>query len=675
MKTFQLPSGISLTSSGIFVRNHLFLPLVLDSVKKIIHQNPADSKPSVSLDCVFYLLTPLENSISSTSDASLDPATLLRTPIPLIYDETDSISNLKEIFTICHFGLESQCPSKKIFFAIMSEIFQFLKFEPSIPTEYVAAFSGWQEIQNHWVFITSGFGIRADGPYSNLYCSTKNAHLLYDSELPAAVAFQRLITQTKGQFFSIAPILAVVSLSLLSPLRPWLSYPAPGLLLTGPPQSGKTMCASLFGQIFSSHLGALNTFILQEGLKKLKSYTNGLANGTFLLDDVRRSPSSSINEKIFFVLDTFVRESFQDGKLLPVITGESGSLTSMPDSWKSRVVEIPFSEQDTQSRRELIRYFKENPLLVRTCFYHFIKFLAENFKTGGLIPLTQEIETRFSKVLPRLDGDGRCYDNFLLLFWAFKIFVQFGIACQAITAESGQSLLDDFVDVIKKLQAIQQQQNSKTRASLLLNSLILKMTIHTATERTFTYKKTQTAYFASPYYNTYGHTVCIDSDRHYAGVFLQNSHFIMGYPPELPPKSLLIVKKSALEIAFKVFFEELKCCGIAPPYHSLTEFLKQARSERLLLVTPRHENQNTRKTNMVYGDYLEYKDGQFTQCSVYVFELDCQIQALVEKSIEKNSESSCWKNSIYSPQTSSEGDICAEQIQSLGRRLMSLTYG
>ena len=78
---------------------------------------------------------------------------------------------------------------------------------------------------------------------------------------------------------------------------------------------------------------------------------------------------------------------------------------------------------------------------------------------------------------------------------------------------------------------------------------------------------------------------------------------------------------------------------------------------------------------MVYGDYLEYKDGQFTQCSVYVFELDCQIQALVEKSIEKNSESSCWKNSIYSPQTSSEGDICAEQIQSLGRRLMSLTYG
>lgn len=669
MITFQLPTGLSATEFGIYFHEKLLAPVALKSVKKILYQKEAYDKPLVSFDCVF-IFTARKDEAEASGFLTANP-TLLETR--LIYETASPSGCLKQLLSLCNLTSKKR-PDKQVLVSVFTAIFQYLDSDSAIPTEYVYERSGWHKTHDHWIYVTSEYGIRADGLFQHGHCPLANAHLFYDSSLPTDKAFQLLVHQIRLDFPASAPLIAMTTLSLLSPLKEWLPYPSPGLLLSGPPQSGKTMYALLFGHLLTSNSANTSSpFLLQAGLKELTAKVHGLADTTFLLDDVRHSPSNGVNERIHQVLDAFVRKSFLEGKALPIVTGETDALSSMPDSWKSRIIEVPFHTTDLQVRRKIIRYLKENPLIVRTCFLHFIRFIAAALESETLVPLTREIENDFQKYMPRLTGDGRCYDNLLLLYWSFKIFLKFGASCHAITDDSAKLLLEDFIDVLKNLALLQTQHSAKAQAGRFLATLVKHMTIHVAKECDHCYRRDRHAYFVTPYPVSYGDSLCIDYSHGYTGVLLLDSRYIMGYPSGLPKRSLLVLSKEDFTRIFKMLYEDLKRCGMPVPYHNLSEFLNHARAEQLLLVTPRHEIENPHKNNLTYS-YPCYKENAFHEIPTYIFEMNSELVNLILESIPTRSSNGNLDSSISSPRNALDSEICADQLETWGRRLSALTY-
>ena len=99
----------------------------------------------------------------------------------------------------------------------------------------------------------------------------------------------------------------------------------------------------------------------------------------------------------------------------------------MGDSWNSRTIEVNFTadEEKKKTRYELLANLRKNPLLARTCLFHFLAYLAGAIEEGRLSALSAETARVFDRYFPRQKPSDRQSDNLRCLFWAFRVFLRF----------------------------------------------------------------------------------------------------------------------------------------------------------------------------------------------------------------------------------------------------------
>lgn len=629
MNYFTINSNISITSEGIMHNTEIILPLVLEHLFVLYDYSGISEEPATTYQCSFKVVGDPSNEALSLS-----------------YIPCQALSAIKELQD---WGIKIPPRNRLLVHHVLERIFKYLEQNPHeqgtgciVEKKYLSAHSGWRYIKQQWVYLTSGFGVTKNGIDRNYSCISPDAYLYYDETLKPRKAYEQLLQFLEYDFNSVAPLLASTALSLINPLRKSLKlYPAPGLLLTGPTGCGKTQLATHMARIFTDKANALeHVFILQNGPKELKKFINGISDSTIIIDDIRRSPSYSLNQNTARVLDSFIRECFSENSnrfLLPIITGEENTASSQLQSWRNRIIIIDLG-RDTEfsaQRRELISKLHKNPLLVRTVILYFIKFIAIALSNHCLNESFSETETDLNDILERMNGNDREIDNLFLSYWAFKIFCQFGISLNAIRKEDLQSYMDRYINILKKAANNHNLQNPEMQAQYLFLSILEKLRFYEAPRiEKFTYRYSDDSQSTQRVEDCYGYHALINYTAEYEGVLIENTHSLWDYPSHYPQRSLLILEATSFDKIFAEILGLQRNLKISFPFNSSLQLLKALRDKGLLLGEPRYESEHRDNINFRIRNYPcfnLYSTTLIKQTTVLVFSIPDDLYLIVKK--------------------------------------------
>lgn len=527
--------------------------------------------------------------------------------------------------------------------------------------------TGWLKHKSSWIYLTSGYGIGRNGIEKNYFSDATSGYLIYDSSLPEQEAYIQCMELLQEQPDELIPIFALGLLSILEPLKKnFLNFSSPGGLISGKTQTGKTELATRIARFLTDSSGNLqNFFILQDSLKNFEKSFGAIIDSTVILDDHRKSSSYTLQEKSYLIMDSIIRKSFANNShvSLPIVTGESNTFSKMPESWKNRLVHIRLddAEEKLETRRKIIRKLKgEQNCLFRTEYRYFIQYIAASLENHELDSITSRIEERFAQIVPRMDSSvEREYDNLLLVFWSYAIFLQYGIDLSIITSKEGDAYLNTFGKNLKKILMWQTQNLPKNLTRTLFHETVKRMNIHIATCSRATYDTTyrdcnlycddctREQYCNYSYGNLparlrvdagqdlpeyYGHHILIDHRNHFEGVFLAESQKIFGYPCNARAHALLIVDKEAFESSFFRQLSNLLNDYPGSKQKALYHFKGALREQHLLLGMPRHgkkKREDTLNYSLSYPPAVASSsfglDDSMVPKKVYVFQIDTKM--------------------------------------------------
>lgn len=485
---------------------------------------------------------------------------------------------------------------------------------------HISKRTGWIRDNQSWIYLTSGYGIDKDGERSDCRSLASNGYLFYDKmRTPKDTYIQilEILNQAPGELY---PIFCCTLLSLMQPLKDAsLSYSTPGCMISGKSQTGKTELAIHVGRILTDQTGNLrNTFILQDSLKKYKQNYSTLSDCTNILDDNRKSGSYDIQNKNTTVLDDILRSFYLDnhGEALPIITGEANSFYRMSESWNNRLIQVffNFNAESLDNRRSIIRSLKtENPLLFRTGYRYYIQYLAANMDNGELHALTREVVDEFTNLFPV--GDNSSYrqrDNFMLSYWALKVYLTYGVSIDAISDDIKRALLLMYIEILKSGFEKQMTLSPLQYTYGILLSVIknMKITCASGGERIYPdrrHESTGTCYcddsifdyhykpkFAITQLKDYAHTIFIDNRIGANGVLIEDCYKIENYRSSSRKRILLVLKRDDFESAYDT---SLSCTSNFVPHAQLVpfkHFLKNLKEYNVLLGEPRNDSEKNR---------------------------------------------------------------------------------
>lgn len=345
---------------------------------------------------------------------------------------------------------------------------------------------------------------------------------------------------------------------------------------------------------------------------------------------------------------------------LPIITGEADSFFRMAGSWGNRLIQVFFNydAESLDNRRSIIRSLKtEKPLLFRTGYRYFIQYLAAHMNNGELHALTSEVIDEFSNLFPVSDNASyRQRDNFMLSYWALKVYLMYGVSIQAISKERPEALLLQYIEILKNSFEKQMTFNPLQYTCGTLLSVLKNMKITNASvgERIYPDYRCKSSIYPRRRYDileleNYGHTVFIDNRIESNGVFIEDCYQVENYRNASRKRVLLVLKRDAFMTAYET---ALSCTSSFVPHTQLVpfkDFRKALKENKVLL----GERRNDAEKN--YLNYsLEYpcinldpfsKDIYLKDESVYVLNLpnDLIKPVLDLTSRESDSSSSCSK--------------------------------
>ena len=99
-------------------------------------------------------------------------------------------------------------------------------------------------------------------------------------------------------------------------------------------------------------------------------------------------------------------------------------LHSLDFNKESATIYFTADEEKKKTRYELLANLRKNPLLARTCLFHFLAYLAGAIEEGRLSALSAETAQGFDRYFPRQKPSDRQSDNLRCLFWAFRVFLR-----------------------------------------------------------------------------------------------------------------------------------------------------------------------------------------------------------------------------------------------------------
>lgn len=538
---------------------------------------------------------------------------------------------------------------------------------PLLQVYHTSLYTGWLKHKSFWIYLTSGYGIGSNGIEKNYFSDTASGYLIYDSSLPEQEAYIQCIELLQEQPDELIPIFALGLLSILEPLKKnFLNFSSPGGLISGKTQTGKTELATQIARFLTDSSGNLqNFFILQDSLKNFEKSFGNIVDSTVILDDHRKSSSYTLQEKSHLIMDSIIRKSFANSAhvSLPIVTGESNSFSKMPESWRNRLIHIRLddTEEKLETRRKIIRKLKgEQNCLFRTEYRYFIQYIAASLENHELDSITSSIQERFAQIVPRMDSCvEREYDNLLLVFWSYAIFLQYGIDLKMITSKEGDAYLNTLGENLKKILIWQTQNLPKNLTRTLFLETVKRMNIHIATCSRAMYDTTyrdcnlycndctREQYCNYSYGNLparlrvdagqdlpeyYGHHLLIDHRNHFEGVFLAESQKIFGYPRNARERSFLIVDKEAFESSFFRQLSHLLDSYSGSKHKALYHFKGALREQHLLLGMPRHgkkKREDTLNYSLSYPPAVSSSSFGLDDCmlpkKVYVFQIDAQM--------------------------------------------------
>lgn len=524
-------------------------------------------------------------------------------PVSFIYYPENMDESLKELRTLTLIRQKSQ---KLPVLSCLQTICDTASSTDFDGIYHISKRTGWIRDNQSWIYLTSGYGIDKAGERSDCRSLASNGYLFYDKIRTPEDTYKqilKILNQAPGELY---PIFCCALLSLMQPLKDAaLSYSTPGCMISGKTQTGKTELAIHVGRILTDHTGNLrNTFILQNSLKKYKQDYSGLCDCTNILDDNRKSSSYDIQNKSTTVMDDILRSFYLDnhGIALPIITGEANSFYRMSESWNNRLIQVffNFDAESLDNRRSIIRSLKtKNPLLFRTGYRYFIQYLADNMDNGELHALTSEVIDEFSNLFPVRDNASyRQRDNFMLSYWALKVYLTYGVSIPAITEEKAKTLLLQYIEILKisfekQMTFNPLQYTCGTLLSVLKN---MKITSASAEERIYPDYKYETSIYPRRRYDifereNYGHTVFIDNRIGANGVYIEDCSQVENYCNASRKRVLLVLKRDAFKAAYET---ALSCTSSFVPHTQLVpfkDFRKALKENKVLLGEPRNDNE------------------------------------------------------------------------------------
>ncbi len=651
-KKVMIDETLSLTDRGIYDGEIEILPLVIDGVE-VIHNYTDDGDPR-SPGQADGQAAELKESNDTTQPKvtcrySLRSAdTDMDVPVTYSYDPEDPQAFLKELGKKT--GIRPRPKDEARTKTALRELFRFFTKGPATPDDpfpipikrtYISNRSGWHCIDGRWIYLTSGFGITADGIDHNWHCTAPNAHLHFDPTLTAEDAYLKILDLLDLDFRSTALVLTSAILGVLRPLRKLVGQKQPpSLLISGPTSSGKTQLAVGLTHILTDKNGDLEeVFLLQDTPKRLERATLSLSDTTLILDDIRHSPSANVNDKIRAVLDMTVRDCYLTSRLLPILTGESGALKHLPRSLDNRWIELLLdpSPEALAARKRVIDQLHKEPLLIRTFFRHLISFLADFLESIRGQTDFPDPEVAFTGILPYPEPHSRSYDNLQVSYWAFDIFLKYGRWLGALSDENDQAFTKRYIDILKEISERQDLLDPVTQATSIFLALIKKMNIQGATTLDNPGYTIKNGFGTKHYPNTYGHQALLNLYRGYSGVYIEDSTLLADYPKDLVPRTLLVMAYEKFETRFSRFSETCRDATFPFPYESFSDFRKELRNNGILLGMPRYDPDHPEYADYKINGYPCYvQDRKIGQTSVLVFKLKGALREQIRSLCEPN---------------------------------------
>lgn len=695
---FTTAAGISATPCGIYLNEKLLIPMVFDQIEKRIFHNELavhHATEEIFFHCSFHTVP--QDSESQTpvlTEVNVFPEGLaLSFHGHFNVNMADIPAALQELHRILNLPLKKG--SYALCLAALQDIFEFLLDDPRLETIHITDRTGWFYISDCWYYFTANYAIGKEGVLPRWHAESPNGHLLYDETLPARDAVLNLLQIFNKDFPATSVIWAQSILGHLRPLRgQYFDFPTPALMLTGKFASFKTQFSSRLGRFLTGEGGSLDDFpCLQNGPKLMSQKIKALADTVCLIDDLFNTPSQSLRQKMGTVLEASVRDSFSPGSpLVFLFTGEPGALRKMGDSWNSRTIEVNFTadEEKKKTRYELLANLRKNPLLARTCLFHFLAYLAGAIEEGRLSALSAETAQVFDRYFPRQKPSDRQSDNLRCLFWAFRVFLRFAVCCNGISEELRTEYETRFMKVLKNIAHQAELNHRAGQPELILEEIFRRLNIHFAKAGTQSYHKAPAEY-GNPelccrtsflglqnYLNTYGHHSIISVDDGYEGVYLDNDHFLLGYHGFTPARTLLVVDYEAFAAHYAQIVATEKRLNPHLRYSKTPcSFLKELTDKGLLLTGNRYDPKNPNHRNLRIAGYPSYQNGQISKNrSVLVFQIHHESTNTFEATLKdkkkreeqhnQNSSSVTFYNQNYFPNFC-DADVskCASVLQQL----------
>ena len=622
---------VHLTDQGVLFKDKLILPIQIKSLDIFYDYSEKGENPKVTCRYGFeYGSISTDNALFFTYDPQHPQSALkeLR-QLGVLFQRKENV------ITVLTIILQRACNLSKSKWG-GSEI--------TIKRFHTANHSGWLQVQNQFLYLTSEFAITQTGIDKSWHCTTPNAYLYFDHNLTPKDAYTQMLDLINLDFDSAAPILSTMLLNFLNPFRKAAGlYPAPGMLISGPTSSGKTQLAVHLTHILTKKNDALNeVFILQRGARDLQKSREGLSDAPLILDDIRRSPASSLRQNIAAVMDSITRSCFlEDSEYyqVPILTGECDALDSQLPSWRNRLIEISLdgSHKSMQQRMTLIQQLHSNPHLVRTFVRYFIQFLIRNrnncvSSTNALSMNSSELEELLSDTILRPDQNQRSYDNLLLSLWGFKIFIQYGVALGVLQKEDADCYIEDYKKTLSLIHYNQVMHDPQNQLIFLFFEIVKKIRIHSAVLTNQKYYPHPSSYAKESCGETYGHYAMINDEHACSGVYIKNSRLLIDYSNMYPQRTLLVLSCEIFQEVFQVCLSESQDLRINSQYQTFPKFLKALRKEHLLLGWSRYDSKHPDQVNYRIHNYPCYNNYFISdKIPVYAFQLNSQLAAAIEK--------------------------------------------